>query len=111
MNAPATPASGSTTSRKALTGDELNLIIKAAHRALLDKANEADVSPCKIAKTCRRFAKMLCRSRMTFHEFLADKANQVWAQGDPVMVRTISYLDPTGDRAARNVDRERRRNA
>src|SRR6185312_452059 len=95
-------ADGSTKGRNALTGNELNLVIAAAHRALLEKANEADISPCKVAKTCRRFTKMLCRSRMTFHEFLSNKANEVWAQGDPVMLRTISYLDPTGDKAARN---------
>jgi hypothetical protein len=78
----------------------------AAHRALTDSGEE--ISPCKVNRIVRRFAKALVRSRLTFYEFLDNKANQRWVRGDPVLVRTIRYCDdPTGEKAARNVDRER----
>lgn len=88
---------------------DIELVIRAAHRALLDASSTADVSPRKVNKVVRRFFLALKRSHLTFHEFLSDRANQLWMQGDPIMLRTISYLDPTGDTAARRADRDAER--
>lgn len=107
---PTTRAGGSTTGRNALTGPELDLIITAAHRALLDYAPGQDVSTSKVAKIVRCFAKHLKRSGMTFGVFLENKANQRWMQGDPLMDLVWKWAaDPTGNKAACNVDRERDR--
>lgn len=103
-------AGGSTKGRNALTGNELELVITAAHRALLDYAPKNDVSPCKVAKMVRQFAKHLKRSGMTFGVFLSNRGNQRWMQGDPVMNLVWEWaFDPTGNKAARNVDRDRER--
>lgn len=103
------PPGVTTTGRPALTGSEIALVLRAAHKALAESAPDAEVSPSKVNRIVRRFAKELARSGMTFGVFLDNKANQRWMRGDPILLCTISYLDPTGDKAARNVDRERDR--
>lgn len=83
----------------------MELVLAAAKTAVI--ASGAEVSPAKINKIVRRFCKALARSRMGWCEFLDNKAHQRWVKGDPILVETITYLDPTGTKAARNVDRER----
>lgn len=80
-------------------------VLAAAKTACI--ASGIEVSPAKINKIVRRFSKALARSGMTFGLFLDNKANQRWMKGDPVLLLTITYCDPTGTKAARNVDRER----
>lgn len=93
---------GNTTGRNALAGRQLELVIRAAHAALLDKAPDEQVSVSKVNRMVRRFSDELRRSRQTFHGFLIDEANR----NNPI-VRFITYNDPTGTKASRNVDRER----
>jgi len=105
------PGGSIQTAHAASTGQsEIELVIRAARRALVEYAPNEGVSARKVNRITHRFFFAFRRSHVTFHEFLSDKANQRWAQGDPVMLRTIAYLDPTGDKAARNVDRERLEN-
>lgn len=91
-----------TTGRNALTGRQLELVIRAAHAALLDKAPDEQVSISKVNRMVRRFADQLRRSRQSFYGFLSDEANR----NNPI-VHFIAYPDPVGNEAARNVDRER----
>ena len=107
MNVPITrQPGGSTKGRTALTGTQLDLVLRAAHKAMT--AADVEISPCKVNKIVRRFSKALVRSGMTFGVFLDNKANQRWMPGDPIMLLVFDYaLDPTGNKAARNVDRER----
>jgi hypothetical protein len=100
------PSGGSTTGRVALTGHQLTLVTKAAHTALTEC--DVEIGPCKVNKIVRRFAKMLVRHRLTFHEFLSDSANSMrFAGGDPELAKVIAYLDRTGEDAVNHVMRER----
>lgn len=96
---------GSAKGRTALTGTQLDLVLRAAHKAMT--VSGVDITPCKVNKIVRRFAKSLARSGMTFGVFLENKANQRWMPGDPIMRLTISYIDSTGERACNRVMRER----
>lgn len=102
--APRTPG-GTTTGRSALTGSELNLVTKAAYAAMAAMGDDV-VSPAKVNKIVRRFAKALARARMTFHEFISDEANRDRI-GDPELSRVIAYLDPVGEAAVNRVMRAR----
>lgn len=105
---PPNGAGGDTTGRKALAGSQLELIIRAAHKALAD--SDIAITPMKTNRIVRRFEQALRRSRMTFHEFLTDEANRDRIKmKDPLLSRVLSYADPTGERAVNNVMRQRRR--
>jgi hypothetical protein len=103
----ATPRSGGTTTRSnALTGSQIELVTRAAHKAL--SVSGIEIGPSKVARIVRRFAKTLARSRLTFHEFLADAANRRrLLLRDPDLARVVAYLDPVGETAVNNVLRER----
>jgi hypothetical protein len=68
-----------------------------------------EVSPSKITNLLRRFEQTLARTHVSFHEFLTDQTsrNRVFA-ADTGLRSLLGYLDPTGVKAARNVDRQRR---
>ncbi len=101
----ATPRAGGTTTRdNALTGSQIQLVLRAAHAALA--ASGIDVGPSKVTKVVRRFSHALKRSGLTFHEFLTDQANhRRLILIDPELARVIAYADPTGETAVRNVIR------
>lgn len=97
---------GTPTGRNALTESQLNLVISAAHTALT--GCDEEISPSRVAKVVRRFGVALKRSRLTFHEFLSDSANQIrYVGGDPELTRVIAYLDRTGENAVNRVMRQR----
>jgi hypothetical protein len=91
--------------RNALTGLQLEMVISAAQRALSDEGR--DITPSRVAKIVQRFTEALHGSRLGWCEFLEAKRNQRWLRGDPVLVRVVSYLDPTGEKAVNRVMRER----
>ena len=101
---------GTTTGRTALTGKHLELMVRAAHTAL--RECEVVISPSKVNRLVRRFAKAIGRQGMTFHEFLSDEANlsprqRVQLVANPDLARAIAYLDPVGETAVNRVKRQR----
>jgi hypothetical protein len=102
----APPPGGSTTARTALTGNQIQLVIAAAHKAL--SASNIEIGPYKVNKIVRRFTKALVRSRLTFHEFLSDQASQRrLLLRDPELASVIAYVDPTGEKAVNHVLHQR----
>ncbi|HMM93980.1 hypothetical protein [Phycicoccus sp.] len=85
--------------------------LKATARTILWNVG-IDYGPNKIARLCLRFKGRVERNGFAFFDFLAN-AVQLDAQqrraglANPEIARVISYADPTGETAARNVDRER----
>lgn len=70
------------------------------------------MSPRKVSRLVRQFEKRVERNGWSFFEFFAnavqlsaDQRRQALA--DPDIARVFRYPDPTGEEAARNVDRER----
>jgi hypothetical protein len=107
-SAPPLNVPGGTTTRNALTGQQIEMVTRAAHKALAERGEQ--IGPSKIARVIRRFGHALNRSRMTFHEFLCNEANRPrLLLQDPELVRVIAYLDPTGETAVNNVLRQRSR--
>lgn len=113
MTAPpgATPGilpGGTTTGRQALTGSQMELMLRAAHHALA--AADVVIGPSKVARIVRRFGVAVSRRGQTFHEFLTNEANLTPSQqrrvfANPDLARCIAYLDPTGETAVNNVMR------
>lgn len=90
----------------ALTGSQIELLTRAAHKAL--ESSDVIVSPSKVARIVRRFGHALKRSHMTFHEFLGDEANRDRLRlADPELFYTLAYYDKVGEDAVNNVMRER----
>lgn len=103
------PSGGTTTRTNALTGKQLNLVLRAAHRAL--SANGDTISPSRVNRIVRRFSKALARADVTFHEFLTDEANRkLVVMIDPELAPILPFWrDPVGEKATNNVMRERAR--
>lgn len=100
------PPGGTTTGRQALTGVQLEMMLRAAHTALAQCG--IDITPMKVNRIVRNFAKALARTGKTFHEFLCDEANATDAQRhllllNPEWAKVIAYTDPTGEKAVNNV--------
>lgn len=105
---PTNSTGGTTTGRDALTREQLQHVIAAAHKALV--ASDIEIGPSRVARLVHRFKHALRKSRMTFHEFLTDEANRDRIMmKDPELARVLSYADPTGERATNNVMRQQRR--
>lgn len=73
-----------------------------------------EMSPMRVKRLVRQFNTRVARNGWSFLDFLgnqlqlsAEQHRQLRCNLD--LARTISYLDPTGNRAARNVDRKRER--
>ncbi|MBM0125610.1 hypothetical protein [Pimelobacter simplex] len=79
-------------------------LIRYAHR-LLD-AWHANLSPSRVTRLCRDYHRMAA-ARIPFEHYMLNNADLSELQC--VRIRTsIGTLDPTGQIAAANVDRERR---
>ena len=101
-------ASGGSTGTEAKS--QVELAIRAAHKALNDCG--VQISPRKVNRIVRKFAVRAKRDGWTFHQFLSGEANLQPEQRRRLLAsqefaRCIAYLDPVGDRAARDVDREK----
>lgn len=97
---------GTTTGRQALTASQLELMTRAAHKALVDC--DVVIGPSKVSRLVRKFAKAVSRQGLTFHEFLTNEAHLSPVQqrrivGHPEWARVIAYSDPTGEAAVSNV--------
>jgi hypothetical protein len=104
--------SGGTTSAEA--NSQTQQAISAAHVILANVGIR--MSPSKVSRLVRQFEARVMRNGWTFFEFLGNAAQLSEDQRrralcDPELARVISYLDTTGETAARNVDRQRRGDA
>lgn len=103
---------GTTTGRQALTASQLELMTRAAHKALVDC--DVVIGPSKVSRLVRKFAKAVSRQGLTFHEFLTNEAHLSPSQqrrivSHPEWAWVIAYADPTGETAVNNVLRSERR--
>ena len=107
MSAITVPGSGGNTKgRHALTGAQLEIVLRAAHCALA--ASGLEITPSKVNRIVRRFSKTLARARLTFHEFLTNEANRTRiALLDPELRYVLPYFDPIGEKAVNHVMHER----
>lgn len=69
-----------------------------------------DFGPNKITRLCLRFAQRVAGNGYDFFDFIANQVElsaeeRRRALHDPEVVRVISYADPTGEAAVRNVMR------
>jgi hypothetical protein len=108
MSRSAQPRIGGTAKgRVALTGNQLQLVIAAAHKALT--ASDIEIGPSRVARIVRRFSKALARSHTTFDEFITAEGFQrrlKWE--DPELACVFAYLmDPVGESAVNHVMKER----
>lgn len=83
-------------------------LVRHAHDALA--AAHVPVSPAKVSRLCRQYARTVAPHGVAFASWFV---SQVAAAGAPREVltaelyRRITHADPTGEAAARNVDRAR----
>jgi hypothetical protein len=101
------PPGGTTKGRHALTGNQIQLVIAAAHAALAEHGE--DIGPSKVTRLVRRFSKVLVRNNLTFDEFLANQAHKRRLMlTDPDLALVFAYaMDPEGEKAVNHVMRER----
>jgi len=109
MSPPGLTAQPRTGGSTICTGSQIELAIRAAHRAL--SSSGVAISPRKVNRIVHRFAAQAKSHGWTFHEFLSDAArlspkqrNHLLAQ--PEWARVIAYLDPTGETAVARVMRQ-----
>ena len=100
----------STTRRNNVTGIE---DLKKVARTILWNVG-FNYSPNKIARLCLTFSERVERNGFDFFDFLAntvqlDADQRRRALANPEIARAISYADPTGEAAVRNVMRQARR--
>lgn len=93
--------------RQALNGQQLQQVMLAAQHSMVKSG--VDVSPSKVTNLARKFAKELSRRRISFHQFMANEADRDrFYDCNPGLRCLRGYLDPTGQIAVSNVERERR---
>ena len=105
------PAHESSTRRANSAGPEMESL-KATARTILWNCG-FEYGPHKINRLCVTFAKRVERNGFAFFDFLAnavqlDAQQRRAALANPDIARVISYADPTGETAVRNVLAERR---
>jgi hypothetical protein len=96
------PRSGGSTSAEAL--------IRHAQKLLCNSGIEMSAS--KVSRLVRDFRRRVESEDFSFGEFLVNTAKLTAEQrrrvlADPELACLLAYPDPTGEKAARNVDRER----
>jgi hypothetical protein len=96
-------------SKSAEANSQTEQAIRAAHVVL--GGCGVEMSPSKVSRLIRQFEARVLRNGWTFFEFFAN-AVQLSAEQrrralcNPEVARVISYLDPTGETACRNVMRQ-----
>jgi hypothetical protein len=93
-------------STSAASHGQIEDAIRATHRILANCG--ITISPSKVSRLVRRYDARVQQNGWTFIDFLATSVQLSAAQrrqalNDPEMERVISYRDPTGERAVRNV--------
>lgn len=82
-------------------------LIRETHAALEEAG--VSLSPSKVTRTCRDYLNIVSDKGVTFGEYLANVVSLDALERrifDSVYYR-LTHSDPTGETAARNVDRER----
>ncbi|MGN7247095.1 hypothetical protein ACTHQ1_05090 [Janibacter anophelis] len=82
-------------------------LIRETHAAL--EQTGVSLSPSKVTRTCRDYVNTVAGKGVSFGEFLANVVSLDALERrvfDAVYYR-LTHADPTGETAARNVDRER----
>lgn len=71
------------------------------------------MSPSKVSRLVRQYKYRVEQNGFPFEAFLVNSVQMTEQQrrrllADPAVARVISYADPTGETAARNVDKGKR---
>ena len=101
--------SGGNTSAEAKS--QTQVAINAAHQWF--ELWGIEMSPSRVSTLVRRFEKQATRNDSTLFDYLekAVRLSVERRQDKPENIRVITYADPTGETAAKNVDRTKRQAA
>lgn len=86
-------------------------LVRRAHKLLGDAG--MTMSPSRVSRLVRQYNRRCAANGFSFEAFLANSVVELTAEqrrrvmANPDIARVVSYLDPTGEQAAANVQRQR----